>query len=123
MHLSGALATVLDSGAANDDRTERDTEPPPVFELRRPAPLPSTARVLSPAEHAGIGAGGGDDDPLDDPLDGMLGELDGPAVIDAEFDDPGVDGPPTGYRYPEPGEPAIELPDGTIVADPSGAQA
>lgn len=33
---------------------------------------------------------------------------DAPAVVDVEL--------PEGYRYPEPGEPAVELADGTVVA-------
>ncbi len=125
VHLSRALETAIKaSQPENDDGDahERKTDPPPpVFELRRPAPaatfapdvLPANGRVLTRAEHAGIGAGGGDDEPID-------AEFDGP-VIDAEFDDPGVDGPPTGYRYPDAGEPAMQLPDGTIVFDEAAA--
>jgi len=88
--------------AVEDDRSERETDAPP------PIPL-TTARVLSRAEHAGIGAGGGDD-----------------GLIDAEFEEVAESGAPVyedGYRYPEPGEPAIQLPDGRVVADPSGALA
>ena len=106
MHLASALSTLLADGrptppaALEDERSERETEPPIAL---------TAARVLSRVEHAGIGAGGGDDEP-----------------IDAEFEEvsdsgPGVDD--DGYRYPEPGEPAIELPDGRVVADPSGALA
>jgi hypothetical protein len=107
MHLTRALETLLgaESKSANDER--RDTEPPP-FELRRPAPLPERMSDGGPG--------------LLEPLPASAYAPGATALepIDAEFEEAADDELPQGYRYPEPGEPAIELPDGRIVADTSG---
>lgn len=108
-HLSLSLETLLDTvgiagaiGGEENDVHERPTDAPEALALTdqvetRPSSLPppppsgpdgNEAWGMSPAL---AGA-------LDVPGDSVEGDL------------------PVGYRYPEPGEPATQLPDGTVVA-------
>jgi hypothetical protein len=78
--------------------SEAETEPPPRFEIEGDAGALAEldAELESPME--------GDDAR---PLDSVFGEA---------FERLAQPGKVGGYRYPEPGEPATVLPDGTVVA-------
>lgn len=95
------ISTRRSGGTGSADPHEAETESPP--------PLPSTVELE------------GDEDDLS----GLDTPLPRPPAVpfgDAfeRLAQPGRAGAaPDGYRYPEPGEPAVELPDGTIVAAPS----